>query len=164
MLRFIYGLFFIYWHHNDQNSSQTSGMGLILKLLSSLDKHSQQFFDVCYTMIFHTILFLNDIDVNAMKVIFKSSGTHSLIVFLFMSFTGKLLHSIPIICIKRQQNFSVWCRYKQQKACKESKGTLGRINSKRHFLSADRRVGAEIENLSQTGIWMLSEVCFNLCL
>lgn len=72
--------------HNDHTSSQTSGTGLILKLLSLLDKHSQQFFDVYYTMIIHKIKYyflmtLHNLDINVMKPIFELSSTHSLIMF-----------------------------------------------------------------------------------
>lgn len=48
-------IYYLLTDHNDHTSSQASGMGLILKLLSLLDKHSPQFFDVYYTMIIHKI-------------------------------------------------------------------------------------------------------------
>lgn len=72
--------------HSDHTSSQTSDMGLILKLLSLLAKHSEEFFDAYYTMIIHNIkhyflMTLHNLDINAMKLIFKLSSTHSLIMF-----------------------------------------------------------------------------------
>lgn len=61
---------------------------LILKLLSLIDKHLQQFFDAFYIMINHKIryYFLQtlhnlNINVNARKLNFKPWSTHSLIAF-----------------------------------------------------------------------------------
>lgn len=71
--------------HND-HASKSSDMGLILKQLSLSDKHPEEFFDVYYTMIIHNVkhYFLmtwHNLDINAMKLIFELSSTHSLIMF-----------------------------------------------------------------------------------
>lgn len=58
-------------------------MGLILKLLFLSDKHSEEFFDVYCTMIIPNIkhyflMTLHNLDINAVKLIFKLLSTHSL--------------------------------------------------------------------------------------
>lgn len=98
--------------HYDHTSSQIGGTELILKLLSLLDKYSQLFFDVYYTMIIHKIKYyflmtLHNLDITAMKLIFKLSSTHSLIMFpIYEPHRGASAHYSNNLC-KKTENFSV---------------------------------------------------------
>lgn len=151
--------------HND-HGLKTSDKGLILKLLSLSDKHSDEFFDVYYTMIFHNIkhyflMTLRNLDINVMKLIFKLSSTHSLIMFPTYEPHGGASAQYSNNLYKNDSKI-------YQSTVETSRKIMQRIRGyteqqwEAYFLSGERQVETERKKFKQTRTWRFFKVYFIL--